>query len=168
MNKKGFTLIELLVVITIISLFTTFIVVSIKDSRTKAKSRAMRTEVTEFVKAVELYRSNNNGLLPGPNYHTHWYRIGKVNGEIVRETSNSAFTLPMYEDAVKEYLPELPEPFIENSFFYYHAEPGIRCEGATSFPPYIVYVSGNIPGFEDLPLVVFPGGNSDGSRCYSL
>jgi prepilin-type N-terminal cleavage/methylation domain-containing protein len=56
-TKRAFTLIELLVVISIIALLSSVVMVAVKDAREKAQIAKFKTEVGEFVKALEIYRS---------------------------------------------------------------------------------------------------------------
>ena len=62
--QKGFTLIELLVVVAIISLLSSIVLASIRDARDKAKLTAFQQEVDQYILALELYRSENEGELP--------------------------------------------------------------------------------------------------------
>jgi prepilin-type N-terminal cleavage/methylation domain-containing protein len=60
-NRKtttGFTLVELLVVISIISFLSSIVLASLNTARQKAKITAIKAEMGEFVKALEIYRSN--------------------------------------------------------------------------------------------------------------
>lgn len=58
-KSLGFTLIELLVVISIISLLSSVVLVTIQDSRNKAKATAYNSYMKEVQKALELYRLEN-------------------------------------------------------------------------------------------------------------
>lgn len=63
-TKSGFTLIELLVVISIISLLSTIVLSSLNDARTKAQNTAKNEIVLQYINALELYASSNNGNYP--------------------------------------------------------------------------------------------------------
>jgi len=63
-NQQGFTLIELMVVVSIIALISTVALAALGDARAKARNTAKNSLVLEYVKALELYRSNNNGYYP--------------------------------------------------------------------------------------------------------
>ena len=54
-KNKGFTLIELLVVIAIIGLIASVVLVSMKDVRAKARDARRKQEISQIMKALELY-----------------------------------------------------------------------------------------------------------------
>jgi prepilin-type N-terminal cleavage/methylation domain-containing protein len=56
-NTKGFTLIELLVVISIIGLLTSVILVSLNTAREKARNARSISQLQQYQKAFEIYRS---------------------------------------------------------------------------------------------------------------
>ena len=58
--KKGFTLIEILVVVTIISLLTSFAVVSYTQLSKQSRDARRKTDLEQIRAALEMYRSNNN------------------------------------------------------------------------------------------------------------
>jgi len=64
LKKSGFTLIELLVVISIISLLSSIILAVVQDARVKARNSAKNSLALEYVKALELYKSDHNGTYP--------------------------------------------------------------------------------------------------------
>ncbi len=67
-GKKGFTLIELLLVISIIALLSSIVLSNLKSSREKAEIARYQQEVGEFIKAIQLYKSDHGGLAPGDTY----------------------------------------------------------------------------------------------------
>lgn len=70
-HKKGFTLIELLVVIAIIALISSIVIVNIAESSKKGRNSGRNTQVREYIKAIEVYRTNV-GEYPYPgNYGAH-------------------------------------------------------------------------------------------------
>lgn len=64
LKKAGFTLIELLVVISIIALLSSVVLASVNSARQKAQVSKVTSGIEEFVKALEIYRTNY-GKYPG-------------------------------------------------------------------------------------------------------
>lgn len=64
-SQNGFTLIELLVVISIIGLLSTFALISLDNSRKKARDTARRQALKQLQTAVELYYDSNK-IYPEP------------------------------------------------------------------------------------------------------
>jgi prepilin-type N-terminal cleavage/methylation domain-containing protein/prepilin-type processing-associated H-X9-DG protein len=67
-GRTGFTLIELLVVVGIISLLMSILTPSLSRARQQAKSTVCLTRLSEFMKALTAYSSDNNFLLPPMMY----------------------------------------------------------------------------------------------------
>ncbi len=60
MNKKGFTLIELMVVIVIMGLIISIALVSMGESRDKAKDSLIQQNLRNLRNSAELYYTNND------------------------------------------------------------------------------------------------------------
>ena len=67
----GFTLIELLVVISIISLLSSVVMVGVSSARQKAQITKAKSELGEFVKALEIYKTSY-GIYPSPASCSLW------------------------------------------------------------------------------------------------
>lgn len=65
--RRGFTLIEILVVVALLGLIASIILVSISNSRMKARDARRKSDLQQLVKALALYISDRNGLLPLSN-----------------------------------------------------------------------------------------------------
>lgn len=62
-QKKGFTLIEILVVISIIAFLVSFSVVTLSDSRQKARDTKRYSDLNALTKAISMYHLDN-GFYP--------------------------------------------------------------------------------------------------------
>jgi prepilin-type N-terminal cleavage/methylation domain-containing protein len=63
-SNQGFTLIELMVVIAIIGLLASTVLASLSNTRTRARDASRLVEAREVMKALELYRVQNNNQYP--------------------------------------------------------------------------------------------------------
>ena len=66
-GKRGFTLMELLMVVSLIGLFAAVIVSALNTAREKGRNSARIQQVNQYIRALELARSNNaNAVFPTP------------------------------------------------------------------------------------------------------
>jgi type II secretion system protein G len=65
-SRGGFTLIELLVVIAVIGILAAVILASLNGARAKARDARRMSDMSEIVKALELYYHDNGYYPPSP------------------------------------------------------------------------------------------------------
>ena len=63
-KKQGFTLLELLVVIAIIGVLSAVVLASLNGSRVKARNASVLAQMDEYIKALNLYYHDNQGVYP--------------------------------------------------------------------------------------------------------
>lgn len=181
--KKGFTLIELLVVISIISLLSSIVMVSVTSARDKAKQNAFRSEVMQFVNALELFR-NDYGDYPYED------AIQDEPFSYIVYNNNTYFTngtgqyYPNFVAEMKKYIQTFPNPRggnANNAFMYLRN--GVsslgetyRCRGSSGMPKYVIMISptywgSNFADWPDTEVLSFGepiGEFLIGTKCFSL
>jgi prepilin-type N-terminal cleavage/methylation domain-containing protein len=65
-RARGFTLIELMVVVAIIGLLSSIVLASLNQSRNKGTNGHIQTDIHQYMNALELYYTKNNGVYPTP------------------------------------------------------------------------------------------------------
>lgn len=103
-RDHGFTLLELLIVVAIIGLLAAIVVVALNGAREGGRDGGRKTQVQEFIKALELYYSDN-GVYPAPG-GTPSYPVDFASVE--SELSGSGYLRaipedPLYGDAGYQY-----------------------------------------------------------------
>ncbi len=96
-RKKGFTLIELLVVIAVIGLLSSIVLVSMKDVRAKARDAKRKQEISQIMKALELYYLDNgqypaSGGASSPN--NAWSNSGDNSWDTLASALSAYIALP--------------------------------------------------------------------------
>ena len=191
-NKKGFTLIELLVVISIISLLSSVILAGVKVARDKANHRAFRSEIMQFVNALEMFRNDHGGRYPNEvntaiHEYPYWYQ-GCNNGlSNCRDerTEYSSVDGPL-ETVMSKYINGLPNARGANgqfSWWFHENVPATnysnikyRCTGDSVIPRYLIMIPPTYwgSGFEDWPSSEISTNDfstklvMSGYRCFSL
>jgi general secretion pathway protein G len=74
-------LIELLVVISIIALLSSVVMVAVGKAREKAQISKFRSEVREFVSALEIYRINNGHY---PECSNNYSEVAFIMGQVMK------------------------------------------------------------------------------------
>jgi prepilin-type N-terminal cleavage/methylation domain-containing protein len=123
-NSKGFTLIELLVVIAIIALLSSVVLASLSVARSKGRDAKRISDLHQIQNAIELYRSDNNGSVPG--YPIYWY--AQVNSQ--QYTDPTVALVPKYISKLPEdpSNPGLPPSGPTDGWWYYYGK-GYSSEG---------------------------------------
>lgn len=179
-KSKGFTLIELLVVISIISLLSSVVMVAVKDAKEKADVTAFRASVEQFIKALEMYRNDHNGMYPGVDTGANYvsYSLSK-SSETPSDPYPTGFDLKTEMLPYMKKLPVLPESTATGLQLNYRLNgtfdyPIGRCFGDASFPSYSHYVlkiSKSVPGFTDWKNstnLTSPYAENISFKCFSL
>ncbi|MBC7982065.1 prepilin-type N-terminal cleavage/methylation domain-containing protein [Candidatus Parcubacteria bacterium] len=178
--KKGFTLIELLVVIAIIGLLSSIVLASLKDARDRANASKFKSEINQFINALELYK-NDKGVYPAQENPDVIFGFTTTISAGVRADATTAVTgsFPSYASyvtALNPYIKSTPVPptmSTDTQFRYSHAtnvaQPRM-CVGdnAAKLPSYIILVTSNVPGFENWPFLDSFLGPNTNYRCFSL
>lgn len=90
-NRAGFTIIELIVVVAIISLLTSVVIASLQSAKTKSQNAARLSGVDQIDKALQLYLTKTNSLLPSTG--GVWQCIGLTSGTCWAAPYSPATTL---------------------------------------------------------------------------
>lgn len=174
-TSAGFTLVELLVVVSIIAFLSSIVLATLNTAREKAKATAFRAEVDSFIKALELYKSDN-GSYPGEELlvsspaSVNYYYTGNPTAAIAIPSS-----FDLLNALIPKYISKLPDPVLDTTQFNYKINGTntllSKCWGDTNTPPYIVRISASEPGFSDWPFIrtgnTSTAPNTD-IRCFSL
>jgi general secretion pathway protein G len=78
-NKNGFTLIELLVVISIIGVLSGVVLVAMAGFREKARDARRQSDITQIIKALELYYAENGQYPSSGGTGSVWPNTGWSN-----------------------------------------------------------------------------------------
>ncbi len=156
-KDKGFTLIELMVVISIIGLLSSIVLASIKNVRDKSLGTKFRSEMQQFIYALELYKNDNQeyphqGGEFGQNHSTMTSNSNVISRSF--SALSDANNVPLLSMLVSPYLKTLPS-VPQNSYnqsqiawFYEAIAPGHgpkRCIGDSIIPPYVITISNQNP-----------------------
>ena len=113
-KKAGFTLIELLVVISIIALLSSVVLASVNTARQKAQISKVRSDMEEFAKALELYRTSFGSYpkFPLGSWLQDQYQLGVPASTLTEVTDNVSALLKtkkLYMGDLTKSLISLPK-----------------------------------------------------------
>jgi len=142
MDNRGFTLLELIIVITIIGLIASIMVVSINESRRKARNEAVVSQMYEYQKAIELNYSDT-GVYPHPNGGQTRERVlcigdGLFVGDDCLGSLSRSYNVAdssVIEGALKNYLSLLPR-FAQPSGILDYSSPAYSGCTSDGTPPH--------------------------------
>lgn len=63
-TKSGFTIVELLIVIVVIGILAAITIVAYNGIQSRARDTQRAQDISTLIKALEIYRINNNGVYP--------------------------------------------------------------------------------------------------------
>jgi prepilin-type N-terminal cleavage/methylation domain-containing protein len=171
MKTKGFTLIELLLVVAIIAMLTSVVMALIGTERDKARVRAFRREIEEMVNAIELYRADNGGRIPGFGTSIPYsYTKNESNTAGAVSGSTQINLEAILSSATNPYLREVPAPPFDGEMAFVKT-PNYRCNGAVAAPEYQIWVTGtkNLEYFNDWSVLESTGGvEVAGVKCFAI
>jgi type II secretion system protein G len=164
-KTKGFTLIELLVVVAIISLLSSVVLAAVGDAREKAKARAFRQELSQFVNAMELYRIDNNRYPENFSFSLTAQGPGALNQS--QKLSHDSLL-----QSLSLYIQKIPVPYKGTATYskgsgYFHG----KCSASSDIGPYVIRIPTTTYGFEDWSFFQYYNGawqQSDTEKCFQI
>jgi hypothetical protein len=156
--------------------------VSVTSARDKAKQNAFRSEVMQFVNALELFR-NDYADYPyeDSSIGEPFYYYVKNNNTVSTNAGGTGY--PDFVGQMKKYMQTFPNPRgvdANNALMYFRNNQDFgetyRCIGSSGMPKYVIMISSAYWGsnFADWPDAEqsLDGGASydpvNGTKCFSL
>lgn len=117
-KTRGFTLVELLIVIAIIGLLASITLMGLNSAKIRAKDARTKGDVSQIVKAIGMYRAENNSY---PTSSGTWKCL-KPDGTMCWRTTYWGDTTIV--NALAPYIPNIPKTqansgcFLFDSYLY--------------------------------------------------